>query len=137
MRRPAIAYAATLVVFLALDSLWLSLTASRLYRPLLGGLLAPAPALWAAAAFYLVYVAGLAGFVVLPGSARAGIFGVLLRGAAFGFVAYATYDLTNQATMRDWPVAITAADLVWGATVSALAAAAGSRVVRALSPPHA
>jgi uncharacterized membrane protein len=137
MRRRAIAYAATLAVFLALDGVWLSLTTSRLYRPLLGALLAPAPALWAAAVFYLVYVAGLTGFVVLPGGARTDSLGDLLRGAGFGFVAYATYDLTNQATLQSWPVAVTAADLAWGAVVSALAAAAGSRVVRAMSPARA
>jgi uncharacterized membrane protein len=126
MRRYAIAYAATLLVFLVVDYGWLTIMANRLYRPLLGNLLAPSPVLWAAGAFYLIYIAGLTGFVVVPSTTMRS---ALLGGAAFGLVAYATYDLTNQATLRDWPIAITAADLVWGMIVSGVAAVAGNLIM--------
>jgi uncharacterized membrane protein len=137
MRRPAIAYGATLLVFLALDSVWLGLTASRLYRPLIGPLLAPAPVLWAAALFYLLYAAGLTAFVVMPGTAHGRALGTLGRGAFFGLVAYATYDLTNQATMRNWPLLLSVADLAWGMVVSGVAATAGRAVLGDMQRRHA
>jgi uncharacterized membrane protein len=132
-RRFAVAYVITLVVFLALDAVWLTTMAPLLYRPAIGHLMLdefrPLPAL----AFYLLYVAGIVTFAVMPGLARASAGGALARGALFGLVAYATYDLTNQATLRGWPWVVTLADLCWGTFVTAAAAAAACR----LTPPIA
>lgn len=120
VRRVATVFAVAAVVFLALDAVWLTLMAERLYRPAIGHLMRDGFDLLAAALFYLAYLSGLTVFVVLP-AADAGR--ALARGALFGFVAYATYDLTNQATLRDWPWHVTVADLAWGSFVTAVSAA--------------
>lgn len=122
MKRYAIAYLSTLIVFLAIDAVWLSTMADLLYRPLLGDLLAPQFRPVPAVLFYLVYCAALVFFAVVPGldARRPGI--ALRNGAFFGFAAYATYDLTNHATLVNWPVMLTIADLVWGSVLSAATA---------------
>jgi uncharacterized membrane protein len=120
----AIAWIVTAIVFLGLDAIWLSQMSKRLYRPLIGDLLAPKVELAAALAFYVIYVSGIVFFAVAPALERGGMARALLCGAALGFVAYATYDLTNQATLRGWDVRVTLADLAWGAFVSAVSAAA-------------
>lgn len=122
VRRFGIALAGAAVAFVALDAVWLTTMASRLYRPALGHLMRDGFDVLPAAAFYAIYLAGVAFFAVLPASSSRA---AALRGALFGFVAYATYDLTNQATLRDWPWIVTFADLGWGAFATACAAAAG------------
>ena len=125
--RSALAFAVGAVVFLAMDTVWLTTMVDRLYRPAIGHLMRESPDLAAAAAFYVVYLAGSWVFAVLPShSAR----GALARGAVFGFVAYATYDLTNQATLRGWPWSLTLADLLWGSLVTATSAACAYGVRR-------
>jgi uncharacterized membrane protein len=123
-----IAYAATALVFLALDAVWLYTMAERLYRPALGHLMADRVAVLPAIAFYLVYIVGVLVFAVRPGLESGRWTVALGLGALLGFVAYATYDLTNQATLRDWPWRVTLADLCWGTAVTAAAAAAGCRL---------
>ena len=130
-RQAAFAYLAALAAFLALDAVWLTTMGPRLYTPRLGPLLRPEPDLLAAALFYLLYLAGVVAFAVLPAARGASWTAAAARGAAFGLVAYATYDLTNQATLRDWPWTVTAADLAWGMVVTASGAAAGWRAARA------
>jgi uncharacterized membrane protein len=132
--RFAAAYAITLVVFLVLDAAWLLTMYDRLYRPAIGHLLRDGFALAPAAAFYALYILGVVVFAVLPGqsSGRASV--AATRGALFGLIAYATYDLTNQATLRDWPWAVTLIDLAWGAFASAIAAGAACRGALALRP---
>lgn len=130
-RRLALAYAATAAVFLALDAVWLSTMYERLYRPAIGHLLRDGFAVAPALAFYAVYVAGVVAFAVRPGLAAGRAAVAAAHGAGFGFVAYATYDLTNQATLRDWPWGVTLADLCWGALATAAAAAAACRVTLA------
>lgn len=121
-RKALIAYAACALAFLPLDAAWLTLTADRLYRPAIGALMRPDFDWTAAALFYPLYFAGIVGFAILPSRTRRA---ALLRGAAFGFICYATYDLTNQATLSGWPWCLTAIDLAWGSTVTALGALAG------------
>ena len=123
------AYVATLLAFIGLDAIWLGTMSSRLYKPALGDLLAGSVRPVPAVLFYLLYAGGIAAFAVLP-SAKPGI--ALLRGAGLGLVAYATYDLTNQATLRRWPALITMADLTWGMVATGLAAAVACAVCRAL-----
>ena len=128
LKQILIAYAATAVVFLALDAVWLTTMADRLYRPALGNLMLKRFDLLPAAAFYFVYVAGVLVFAVMPGLETGRWTTSLGLGALLGLVAYATYDLTNQATLRGWPWHVTIADLCWGTFVTAAAAAAGCRV---------
>ncbi len=122
--RFAAAYLLTLVTFLAIDAVWLGLIASGMYKRELGHLLAPNVRWGAAAVFYLLYVAGVLVLVVMP-NLDAPLSRVLLLGAVFGLVAYATYDLTNLATLLRWPLRVTVLDLIWGTFLTAATAAAG------------
>ena len=124
--RYALASLITAVVFLALDFGWLTLMGQRLYQAEIGQLLAKSPRLAPAIAFYLIYVAGLVFFAVRPGLEGGDLKTVALNAAVMGFVAYATYDLTNQATMTVWSLKVTLADLAWGVFVSTAAATAGT-----------
>lgn len=125
------AYATCAGGFLLLDACWLTLMGTRLYRPALGSLMRTDIDWLAAALFYVIYLAGIVGFAVVPALTTKSGRTALLRGAAFGFVCYATYDLTNQATLVGWPWHITLADLAWGSSATALAALLGWRVARA------
>ena len=117
-----LAYVLAALSFLALDAVWLSTMAERLYRPAIGHLMAerfaPAPAV----AFYALYVAGIVYFAIAPALAERRPMAAAVHGALLGLLAYATYDLTNQATLRDWPWQVTVADLAWGAFATAAAA---------------
>ena len=128
-----IGYAATAIVFLALDAVWLTTMADRLYRPALGRLMLERFELVPAVAFYLIYIVGVLVFAVLPGLQSGRWTTSLGLGALLGLVAYATYDLTNQATLRGWSWRVTIADLCWGTFVTAVAAAAGCRVTQWLA----
>ena len=132
--RFALAYAIALVVFLALDAVWLLTMYERLYRPAIGHLLRDGFALAPAAAFYALYILGVVVFAAWPGQASGRTPVAAWRGALFGLIAYATYDLTNQATLRDWPWQVTLIDLAWGAFASACAAGAACRAALALRP---
>jgi len=125
MMRYLVAYLAAGIAFLAIDSIWLTTMADLLYRPLLGDLLTESFNLAPAVLFYLIYIGGIVIFAVRPALATGRWTTAALFGALFGFCAYATYDLTNQATIRDWPTLITVADLCWGTFLTATAATAG------------
>ena len=118
-------YLTCAVAFLALDFIWISIATPRLYRPYLGPLLAEKPSLGVAVAFYLVYVVGLIALAVLPGLREGLVVGAVWRGALLGLLAYATYDLTNLATIQGWAWQVSAADLAWGTALSAVVAAIG------------
>lgn len=116
------------LAFGALDALWLSQMTPRLYRPLMGDLLAARPNIAAAAAFYLIYVSCLCALAVLPALERGGIVRAALYGGLVGLVAYATYDLSNHATLRGWDLRITVIDMIWGTVASMIAASAAYAV---------
>jgi uncharacterized membrane protein len=118
------------LVFLALDFVWLSTIAAEFYKQQIGEHLADKPDFTAAGFFYLIYLAGLVYFVVVPALAKGQLGTAVLSGAFFGLVCYATYDLTNMATMRNWPLTVTLVDLAWGMFVSAAAATAAYIAVR-------
>ncbi len=120
-----VAYVAAAVTMLALDSIWLTLTANTLYRPLLGDLMLEGFRLAPAIAFYALYLGGVMTFAVRPAFASGRWTTALVNGALFGLFAYGTYDLTNQATLKVWSTTITLADMAWGATLTAIAASAG------------
>jgi uncharacterized membrane protein len=120
------AYLAAGLAFAVIDAVWLTQVGPRLYRPALDAVLADRFSLTAAVAFYLVYIAGILALAVLPAAREgAGLSRAALNGAMLGFVAYATYDLTNQATLKVWSWKITLADIAWGTFLTACAAAAG------------
>jgi uncharacterized membrane protein len=125
MKTIVIAYLATGIAFLTVDAIWLSTMADMLYRPLLGDKLAPQFDMAPAVVFYLIYIAGIVFFAVMPALDGEGLGKAALKGAILGLVAYATYDLTNQATLKDWPLSVTLADIPWGAFVTATGASAG------------
>ena len=107
------------LVFFAIDLLWLGLVAKNLYQKHIGKLLKPNVNWVAAIIFYLIFIGGLVFFVVMPAVEQAVWTQALLIGALFGFITYATYDLTNLATMKDFPVFITLVDLAWGTFLGA------------------
>jgi uncharacterized membrane protein len=110
-------YLLTLVVFFLIDMVWLGLVAKNFYRRYLGDMLSPKVNWPAAILFYLLFIAGLLLFVIEPAQGRA--LQALWKGAFFGLIAYATYDLTNLATLKNWPLMVTVVDLVWGTVLGA------------------
>ncbi|HEU5318688.1 MAG TPA: DUF2177 family protein [Chloroflexota bacterium] len=135
MAGPLLTYGVTLLLFLVIDGTWLGAIAGGLYRGQLGTLLAERFNLAAAGVFYLLYPVGLSVFAVSPGLAETGGFPLraLLLGALLGLTAYGTYDLTNLAVVRGWPLSITLIDLAWGTALSAVVAALAVVILRALS----
>jgi len=119
------AYLCAAAAFAVLDFFWLSYAGPRLYQPIIGELLAPQVSLPPAIAFYLIYVAGIVFLAVVPGLRDGSALRAAVCGAVLGGVAYAAYDLTNQATLRIWSLKITLADISWGVFVTAIAALAG------------
>jgi len=112
-------YGLAFVVFFAIDLFWLGVVAKNLYQKQIGHLL-KADVNWVAAiVFYLLFIAGLVFFVLLPNAVDSNVWKVIFTGAVFGFITYATYDLTNLATLKDWPIQITLIDLTWGTFLGA------------------
>ena len=112
-------YLITFLAFLAIDSLWLGLVAPSFYRSQIGYIMAETPNFFAAGLFYLVFIFGMVVFIVEPGVREETLMQSVSRGALFGLVTYATYDLTNLATLEGWPVLLTVVDLTWGTVLSA------------------
>ena len=111
-------YFATLIAFFAIDMVWLGLAARSFYRKYLGFILAPNPNWLAAIIFYLLFIVGILVFVVVPGLKGNSLKTTLLYAALFGLITYATYDLTNLATVKNWPLLVTVVDLIWGTILS-------------------
>ena len=113
----------SLISMLALDGVWLSLMVKRFYAPLFGNFMLSSPQIIPIVIFYLMYTLGLTWLVLFPGIVQQSSLSLLFfNGLIFGFVTYGTYDLTNQATIRDWSVLITLVDMAWGALLSGLVA---------------
>jgi uncharacterized membrane protein len=118
-------YAAAVLLMLALDGLWLGLLAKDFYQQGIGHLMATSPRWLPALLFYGLYPIGLLYFAVLPQSQDAGLVQALLRGALFGLFSYGTYDLSNLATLKDWPALVSVVDVAWGTLASCLATLGG------------
>lgn len=112
-------FSIALPVFFVIDMLWLGLVANNFYREQIGGLMKTDVNWTAAIIFYLIFIAGLVVFVITPAMEKRSWVHALLFGALFGLVCYATYDLTNLAVAKDWPLLVTIVDLVWGAVLAA------------------
>lgn len=121
-------YLVTTGVFLLIDIVWLALIAPKLYKANIGHLMADKPNLPAAGAFYLLYIAALLFFVIDPALVKGSAWQAVWTGAFLGLVMYATYDLTNLATLKDWPLKITAIDLAWGTFITAATSGIVTRI---------
>ena len=125
MNKYIAAYGGTVIVMVALDMLWLGVVAKSMYQEGIGHLMAEGPNVGVAVLFYLLYALGVVIFVVVPHHNGSSWATTLTMGALFGFFAYATYDLTNLATLRQWPLGLSLIDIGWGTLVSAASAAGG------------
>lgn len=125
MSKYLVMYGVTVVTFLAIDFIWLSFVAKGLYADQLGQFLREKPDLGAAGIFYLAFAAGVVYFAVAPAIAQGSPMLALMNGALLGFLAYATYDVTNYSTLRDWPITISIIDTLWGTALTGFSAFAG------------
>ena len=127
-------YLITLAVFFLIDMIWLGVVAKGFYRRHLGSMLSPKVNWAAAILFYLLFIVGLLVFVIRPALAGGKPLQALFLGALLGLISYATYDLSNLATLKDWPIVVTVVDLVWGSvlggSVSLIAALIGRRFLK-------
>lgn len=111
-------YLIALPVFLIIDFIWLGLIARNFYQEQIGALMKTNVNWTAAVLFYLIFILGMVTFVISPAVAKDSWVHALLLGALFGFVCYATYDLTNLALTKDWPILVTIIDLIWGGVLA-------------------
>lgn len=133
MTRYLAAYIATAAAVATLGLLWLGVIAKPIYQQALGHLLAERPNFVAAALFYLVFAMGLMFFAMVPNESSPAWGKTLVAAALLGLFAYATYDLTNLATLKNWPIGVTLLDIAWGGVISVMAAAAGKLVLNQLA----
>jgi uncharacterized membrane protein len=126
----AAAYIASLVIFLVFDGIWLSVMGNLVYRPTLGDILLTNLRIAPALVFYAAFPVGIVAFVVMPALKAGGAGAAVTYGLLFGAIAYATYDLTNYATLRNWTLQLTIMDIVYGAIVTAATAVAGTYAAR-------
>ena len=131
MRPIVTSYLVAALIMGVLDFFWLRTTIGPIYQPAVGAVLAEKPNMAAAIAFYLVYLAGTVIFAIRPALATGDWKTALLKGALFGFFAYATYDLTNLATLKVWSLNISLIDMAWGTILTAVTASIGAAVALA------
>lgn len=133
MTRYIIAYIATMVVFFAIDFVWLTQVARSFYRDQIGPLLLDEFRIGVAAAFYAMYIVGIVFFAIRPALALDNMWIALGYGALFGFFCYATYDFTNLATLKGYTLTVAVTDVVWGTILTGVSALAGAWITRALA----
>ncbi len=119
------AYLGAGLTFAVIDAVWLTTMVNRLYRPVIGPIMADKPDMTAAVIFYLISIAGTVFLAIDPALREGSWTRALLNGAVLGFIAYATYDLTNQATLNVWSWKLTITDIIWGTTLTGLSATGG------------
>lgn len=128
-----LSYLLTAIVFFAIDMTWLGFIAKGLYKKYLGGFLSDKVNWTAAILFYLLFIVGIFYFSILPAIEKNSVAKAILSGALFGFFTYATYDLTNLATLKNWPLQIVFIDIIWGAVLTGLVSTAGFYIVKLVS----
>lgn len=133
IKNTIISYLLTLIVFLIVDMFWLGIIAKNLYQRYLGGFLTGKVNWTAALIFYIIYVVGISIFAIYPAVNKGSAVNAILMGALFGIFTYATYDLTNLATLKDWPLNIVFIDILWGAFLSAIVSFSGFHIVKWLN----
>jgi uncharacterized membrane protein len=125
-----IAYFGAALTFLIIDAVWLGVVAKPFFSKYLGYLLADDIKFSVAAAFYVTYAIGIVVFAIKPALSSGQVTDVIIYGALFGFLAYGTYDFTNLATIRDWPIIVTVVDVAWGTFLTTISALAGYYAVK-------
>jgi uncharacterized membrane protein len=128
MLKLLVTYLSTTAVMVMIDLVWLGLIAKPIYQQGIGHLMAEKPNIAAAISFYLLFPIGLMIFAILPEATEPGWQQTAICGALFGFFAYATYDLTNLATLKNYPLKLALIDIIWGTLVSGISATAGKLV---------
>ncbi len=134
MSRILLTYAVSVPVFFVVDMIWLGVIAGGFYRKALGPLLSPNVNWIAAIIFYLLVLVGLLIFALLPGMEKRSLVYTIEMAALFGFISYATYDLTNLSTLRDWPLMLSIVDMIWGSFLSASTATMTYLIMSRISP---
>jgi uncharacterized membrane protein len=129
----ALSYLLTTLVFFAIDMTWLGFIAKNLYRKYLGAFLSDNVNWTAAIVFYLLFIVGIFYFSILPSVEKNDFSKTVISGALFGLFTYATYDLTNLATLKNWPLNIVFIDIIWGMVLTALVSSAGFYIVKWLA----
>ncbi len=133
MKSHLLAYVITLIVLVGVDFVWLSRMGDAVYRPVMGDMALSGFRAAPGVAFYLIYVVGVVYFAVAPGLASGGgVATAALNGAIFGLCAYGTYDLTNQATLKNWSSYLSAIDMAWGTALTAVSASVACLAVAAI-----
>lgn len=125
-----ISYLLTAVVFFAIDMVWLGFIAKDLYRKYLGNFLSDKVNWTAAIVFYLLFIVGIFYFSILPAVEKNSVIKAIISGAFLGMLTYATYDLTNLATLKNWPLPIVFIDIAWGALLTGIVSTAGYYIVK-------
>ena len=125
-----ISYALTFVVFFIVDMAWLGFIAKDLYKKYLGGFLSEQVNWTAAVVFYLLFIVGVFIFAIMPSVEKNSVISAVTLGALFGFFTYATYDLTNLATLKGWPITIVFIDIIWGSVLTGIVSTAGFYIVK-------
>ncbi len=128
-----ISYLLTTVVFFAVDMAWLGYFAKDLYKKYLGSFLSDKVNWTAAIIFYLLFIVGIFYFAILPAVEKNSVVKAIISGALFGFFTYATYDLTNLATLKDWPLPIVFIDIIWGSVLTGIVSTAGFYIVKCVA----
>jgi uncharacterized membrane protein len=128
-----LSYLLTTVVFFAIDMAWLGFIAKNMYRKYLGSFLSDTVNWTAAIIFYLLFIVGIFYFAILPAVEKNSLTKAVLNGALFGFFTYATYDLTNLATLKNWPLQIVFIDIIWGSVLTGLVSTSGYFIVKWVS----
>lgn len=134
MSRILLTYLVSVPIFFVIDMIWLGVIARGFYRKALEPLLAPTINWTAALLFYFLFLFGILIFALMPGMERRSLVYTITMAALFGLIAYATYDLTNLATLRDWPLTLSIVDMIWGAFLSASTAAVTYLIMSRISP---
>lgn len=130
MRNFLYSWIASLFIILILDLIWFSITVERFYKPYMGHILSGNFNYLVAVCFYVLYAFGISYLIIMPGlNLSQSIFQITANGFILGLIAYGAYDLTNQATLKDWPVIVTFVDMVWGATMTSLASTVAYKIL--------
>ncbi len=125
-----LSYLLTFAVFFIVDMAWLGFVAKDIYKKYLGNFLSDNVNWIAAFVFYLLFVVGVFIFAILPAVEKDSLRSAIIMGALFGFFTYATYDLTNLATLKDWPITIVFIDIIWGMVLTGIVSTAGFYIVK-------
>lgn len=129
MTKIILSYIGTTIVFFAIDMLWLGVVAKNLYNKYLGSFLSDTVNWTAAIVFYLLFIVGILIFAAYPAVEKQSLQHAILYGGLFGFFTYATYDLTNLATLKGWPIQIVVIDILWGVVLTAIVSTAAYYII--------